>query len=488
MPESIARNTVYALAGQLLGAVVTAGLTLFLARVLGPQEFGVLSLAFGLAGLLLLPSDFGVSQSAARYAAEHRDDPAEVARVLASALRLKVFLAGSICLGFALLAGPIADAYGEPSLAWAIRAMALTLFGQNVMNLYGGAFVALGRTSSSFRALVSKSVAEAVATLALVLASTGAAEAALGRAAGFLVGGAVAAFMAARVLGPGAVGFGNATGAGTRRVAGYAGAMFVIDGAFALFQQMDVLLIGAILSAGAAGLFQAPLRLIVFLGYPVQALASGVAPRLASTTGDRNVGPFRRAIRYAIMFQAMLVPPMLVWAKPLIELMLGPDYAESAEVLRALAPFVFLLGLGTLLALGANYLGEARRRIPVAIAAVVVNLAIDITLIPEIGIVAGAIGTDVAFAIYVPAHLLICRRIVDIPLRPIAVTLLRSLLAAGAMAGTLALFGVSDVPVVLMPVGLAAGLATYLAVLVLTRETSVGELRRIIARLPLLTR
>jgi heme-degrading monooxygenase HmoA len=72
---------------------------------------------------------------------------------------------------------------------------------------------------------------------------------------------------------------------------------------------------------------------------------------------------------------------------------LGPGYEESADVLRALTPYVFLAGLAPLVSLAVNFLGEARRRIPIALGAVAVNVAIDVTLIPRIGIVAGAIGT-----------------------------------------------------------------------------------------------
>ena len=62
-----------------------------------------------------------------------------------------------------------------------------------------------------------------------------------------------------------------------------------------------------------------------------------------------------------------------------------------------------MVGVGPLLALSVNYLGEARRRIPLALAAVAVNAVLDAILIPKIGIVAGAIGSDIAFSSSSPA-------------------------------------------------------------------------------------
>jgi O-antigen/teichoic acid export membrane protein len=43
--------------------------------------------------------------------------------------------------------------------------------------------------------------------------------------------------------------------------------------------------------------------------------------------------------------------------------------------------------------LSVKYLGHARKRLPIAVGAVLVNLVINLILVPPIGVVAGAIGT-----------------------------------------------------------------------------------------------
>ncbi len=480
---SVRRNAVLSLASQLFSAAVTAGLTIYLARALGPDQFGIFSLALAIASTMLLFSEFGVSTAAARFVAEHRAEHHEVAGVLASALRLKLFLAGIVCGGLFLLAGPIASGYDEPDLVWALRAMAIALFGQNLMGLYGVAFVAMARATYELRIVVVKSLFEGAATVVLVTISATAAEAAFGRAIGYSVAGLFAVVLSARLLGSHSVNPRVSEHLDLRRIAAYAGPLFVIDGAFALFSEIDVLLIGAILSATAAGLFQAPLRLVNFLGYPAQSLSHAVTPRLAARPGEsREVEPFRAALRYTILFQAMLVAPLVVWAGPIIDLVLGPDYGESAEVLRGLAPFVFLLGVGTLLAMGVNYLGEARRRVPLALACVGVNLAIDLVLIPDIGIIGGAIGTDVAFSIYVAGHVWICRDMIDLQLRPLLLTLGRATVAALGMAGLLLALGTSGISWLELLAGGAAAVLAYVAALIVIRETSFAELRSLLPR------
>src|SRR5204862_408010 len=82
----------------------------------------------------------------------------------------------------------------------------------------------------------------------------------------------VALFLVARTLGrsirPPRGGHGHA-----RRILGYGSAIVIVDGAFTIFSQIDVLLIGAILSVTAVGHFDAAYRLaglLLFIGGPIR--------------------------------------------------------------------------------------------------------------------------------------------------------------------------------------------------------------------------
>jgi O-antigen/teichoic acid export membrane protein len=481
--DSIARNTFFGLATQLTSAAFTAALTLYLVRALDPSGYGVFALALGIGTLLMLPADFGLAQSAERFIAEHRDERRSVAAVMADTLKLKLLAASVLCGALFAAAGPIAEAYDESRLAWPLRAMAIAVFGQTMMLLYRGSFVALGRVSLTWRITTIESAIETVASVALVVAGGGAAGATFGRAIGYVMGALIALAFAVRILGrrsvrrePGIPGRG-------RQLAGYAGAVLVVNAAFILFEQIDVLMIGAIIDTAAVGVFEAPLRLSIFLSYGGQAVAFGVVPRLVRRGARPNVEAFTTALRYLTVVQALLLAPVLVWAEPITDLVLGAGYEESSEVLRALAPFTFLSALGTFITVAVNYLGEARRRVPLAIGAVALNAGIDAVLIPEIGVLGGAVGTDIAFFLYVVGHLWICQRLLGFQIRPLLVTLGRCLVAAAIMCAVLAAFGTSALSPAEAVVGGAAGLAVYCLVLLSIGELSRAELATARARL-----
>jgi len=465
------------LAVQLTTASFTAVLTIYLVRALGPPGYGVFALAVGLGSLLTLPSDFGISSSTARFVAEHRGDRRVVAALVGDAFRLKLVIALVVCAGLFAGADLIASAYDNPSLAWPLKGVAVALFGQNLMMLFAGTFVALRSISVNLRVVFSESAIEAVVSIGLVLLGGGAAGAAFGRATGYVFGGLVAVFLGARLLGRPALGFGHGSSGHLRQLAGYASALLIVDGAFTMFKQVDVVLIGFLLSSTAVGLFEAPMRFVTFLHYPGYAVANGVAPRVArSAAGAPEMSTFAATLRYLVILQAAMVAPIVVWADPIVDLILGAGYEESAEVLRALAPFVFLLGLAPLVSLSVNYLGEAKRRIPIAVAAVVINLAIDLVLIPRIGIVGGAIGTDVAYALYVPAHLWICKRMLDLELRPVGLAFLRSMIAAGGMGAVLAAMGTESLSPIEWIAGAFGGALAFALLIVVTGEVTRQEL------------
>jgi O-antigen/teichoic acid export membrane protein len=418
-----------------------------------------------------------VSLSVSRFAAEHRDRPGEARAVIATGLGLKLAVGLVACGALALLADPIATAYGKPELAWPLRAIALAVFGQSLVLFFQRAFTGLGKVSRGLTLIGSESFLEAGTSVALVALGAGAAGAAWGRAIGYVFGAVLGAVLMARLLGRGVLRPDRDSGPRARSLARYAGALFVIDGAFTLFNEIDALVIGAYLSVASVGFFQAPMRLAWFLHYPGLAVANGITPQLAEGVRTHaDLHNFATALRLMLLLQGLLIAPVVVWAEPIVRLLLGPEYLPSAEVLRALAPFILLSGIAPLLALGVNYLGEARRRIPLAIGAVALNLALDLILVPEIGIVAGAIGTDAAYLLYVPAHVWLCRRMIGLEVRPLALAFVRLLLASTAMGLVLWGFGTSELGAAEWAAGGTLGTLAYVFVLIVSGELSPREI------------
>jgi O-antigen/teichoic acid export membrane protein len=481
--DSIRRNTLFGLATNISTAAFTAVLTLFLVRKLGPHDYGLFALSVSIGTLVILFSDIGITGSAGRFIAEEGGNLRRIAAVVSDSTWLKLFVLMPLCAALWLLAGPISNAYSAPGLVWPLRGMAIAVLGQGMFIFYRHVFVSIGRVALTWRMVVFESACEAGASIALVLFGAGAAGAAFGRGIAYVIGSAFGVVMIWRALGGGAIGF---SGRGqARRVARYGTALLLVTIAYTLFEQIGVLLIGAFIGTQAVGIFEAPNRLMVFLSYAGSALAAGIGPRLARR-GDQapDARAFTLATRGLLLLQGALLAPVIVWAQPIADLVLGSGYSGSVAVLRGLAPFMFMLATGTFLALTVNFVGEAKRRVWLAITTVVVCAAIDVALLPTIGVVGAAIGMDVAFAGYVLGHYWICRRVFEFPVNRLLLALGRCLLAAAVMAAVLASIGTSSLAWWQWLAGAVAGPVAYLGTLLVTRELSRSEIAAALAQLP----
>jgi O-antigen/teichoic acid export membrane protein len=421
----------------------------------------------------------GISGSSGRFIAEESSDRRRVAAVVSDSTWLKLAVLVPVCGALWVLAGPIADAYNAPGLVWPLRGMAIAALGQGMFMFYRNAFVSIGRVSLTWRMTLFESACEAGASIALVFFGAGAAGAAFGRGIGYVVGTLFAVLMIGRVLGGNAIGL---SGRGeARRIARYGGALLIVTIAYTLFEQIGVLLIGAFIGTSGVGIFEAPMRLTLFLSYGGQAVAFGVGPRLTRRGAEApDARSFIRATRYLLILQGALLAPVLVWSQPIANVALGSGYEGSVGVLRALAPFMFLLGVGTFISLAVNYVGEAKRRIWLSIGTLAMCTALDLALLPTIGVVGAAIGMDVAFTVYVLGHFWICKRVFHFSVERLALTLARCLAAAGAMAGALALVGTSSLSWAQWLAGALAGGVAYVLALIATGEISRAEIKSIV--------
>lgn len=475
--RGIIANTLFGLVAQGTTAVFTAILTLYLVRALGPDEYGLFSLALSIAAIGILVADFGLASSVGRYVAEGHEDLPSVRRVTDVGLRLKLVTSLAVAGLLIALADPFADAYAKPALAAPLRWVAVSLFFESLLMLYTSTFGALRRVNLNARTIFVESGLEAGASVGFVLGGAGVAGAAAGRAVGYGAGMVIGAVLLWRLVGRPRLRRDRANAGISRQIRAYARPLLVINGAYTLYAYIDALLIGALLTARDVGEFTAPLRLVTLVGYVGQSVATAVAPRLAGPRPD--IGGFVTSLRWMVILQALLVAPMLAWSQPIVSLLLGPDYKLAGQVLRGLVPYAFLYGVGPLITMTVTFAGSASRRVPIVLGALVVNLVIDLILLPTIGVIGATVGTGVAFAIYVPAHLRVFIQDFATDLRPLLATLGRSLLAGGAAAAVLALIGTEKLAVWQWLAGAVAAPSVFVGVLLLTRELTLGDLRRL---------
>jgi O-antigen/teichoic acid export membrane protein len=106
-------------ATRLWGQLISWLVTLLLARLLLPQDYGLFAMALSVLALLELLQEFGLGTALIQRQALTREQINSVFWVVATASLV-------LTTGTFLAAGTIASVYGEPNLAWPLRMLSLT--------------------------------------------------------------------------------------------------------------------------------------------------------------------------------------------------------------------------------------------------------------------------------------------------------------------------------------------------------------------------
>ena len=473
----VVRNTALQFATQMAGVVFTGALTLYLVRELQPSGYGLYALAISISGLLVLPAGLGLPMAVGRFVADHRRDLGEVRAILALGVRLQLPALLLCSIGLFVAAGAVAGAYGHPGLEWPLRWAALAIGGRAFFSFLTSVGTSIRQARIGLWMAISESAVETASSIALVVAGAGAAGAVLGKTIGYGIGCGAGLFLTLRLLRHPGVHPRLPRQLSRRNILSYAGAMFLVDVTFTALAQMDILILGALLSTAAVGSFSAVYRILIVLGYLGVAVSGGVAPRLSLGDGCPDTQAFGRAIRYLLVAQGVVIAPMLVWSRPIVDLLLGSHYHAAAEILRVLTVVAFVSAPAALISVSVTYMGEGRRRVKIAVATLVIALVSLYALIRTDGVVGAAIADDIVVVVWVGAHLWMCTRLIDVDLRRLGLCCARIVLASVVMAVPLLAIGTEHLSPGQWIIGLALGGLAYAGVLLITRELTRDELR-----------
>ena len=275
---------------------------------------------------------------------------------------MKLLVAVPTCVALAALAGPIANAFGTPQAAWPLRGMAIVVLTQGLFLFVTGAFEALGRISINLRIVAPRASSRARRWSCWWLSGTGATGAAFGRAIGYSVGVGIALAFIWRVVGRRA-----ARGRAAQRP--QRPRHRPLRGGAADHRRHLPALLADRRAADRRAAERRP------RGRPVRdpdhdRLVPALPRRrhrrrrwrpdwrASARIGHPTSTLFARALRYIVAVQGIFLAPIVVWAEPILVHLLGAKYRDSADVLRALAPFVLLAGPAMLVSVGGQLHGR----------------------------------------------------------------------------------------------------------------------------------
>ena len=477
LKEKTARSIIWTIARTGSDYVFSFAVFAVLARKLGPEAFGIFALAVAFAefGKILPAAGLATAIQRAREVT-----PVMADTVFWTSLTLAFLAAGAL----ALLAGPIAGAFGEPAVAPLLVALGAIL----VVSVAGAIHIALMLREFGHRAMATRSVVSNLAGGAAALAAAGAGWGAwslvvqrgVTEVAGTLMAWHAYPWMPGRRF----------SFAVVRKLAGFSASMTLTQILFVALVRVQDVIIGRAIGTAAVGVYRTAWRTVELIAQGVIMPFSQVAlPTLGRLQDD--LPAFRKAYLRIIGVSAALAFPAIigfsVLAPVAIPFIFGPQWEESAKIARLLGfmalPFTVNRFAGPALAT----LGRSGLLAKIAALQLALTVVMTLAAAPY-GLLAIA-GAYVARAYLVlPLQMWAFKKYSGLGygelLRSLAPPFLTSLVMAGALLGLDRLLGTRlDSPAVYLLVMFSAGLVLYTATMLLFARPFVAQQFRDFRRL-----
>ena len=180
-------------------------------------------------------------------------------------------------------------------------------------------------------------------------------------------------------------------------------ALAVISVAVVVYLKIDAVLLFRLRGPVEAGEYALAFRFLEQASIVPLTLHNVFSPRiLKSLPGSHELGrAFGEYVRMALWISTPLVVVGLLLAEPFVRTLFGERYLDSVPLLRTMLPAFVLICLGYVMTAVAVSAGRTRRQVVIALTALVVNVTLNLWLIPLHGAGAAAAVTVATEAVVV---------------------------------------------------------------------------------------
>ncbi|KXU41360.1 O-antigen/teichoic acid export membrane protein [Longibaculum muris] len=190
--------------------------------------------------------------------------------------------------------------------------------------------------------------------------------------------------------------------------------LFLYSAATMIYTNLDTVMLGFISGDIQVGYYNAAIKLKNILVSVVTALGSVLMPRISYYLTNNFKEKFYEMIKKSFEFIFLIAIPLATYfyfeADSLIIFLAGNGYEQAIPVMRAIIPSIIFIGIGSVTAWQLLIpLGKETYTVLGAIMGGLVDLIINILLIPTYGAIGAAIGTLVAEMVVVSVHLIVLR-------------------------------------------------------------------------------
>lgn len=255
---------------------------------------------------------------------------------------------------------------------------------------------------------------------------------------------------------------------------------FAMSCATTIYTNLDNVMLGFMTTDIDVGYYNAAVKIKTILVSIVTSLGTVLLPRASYYIENGLVDEFKRISKKALNFVFVIAVPMMVYfmifAKNGIYFLSGNEYSGSIIPMQVIMPTLLFIGITNILGIQILIpLGKEKYVLISEIAGAIVDLTVNIILIPMMASTGAAVGTLVAEAVVLIVQLLALRTAIKELFTKIQYIKIVAAVLVGACVSLVALyFNFGDFITLVISAILFFG--AYFAVLLAVKEPMTGEI------------
>ncbi len=385
------RDLAYVYSSRLVTAVMRFAVTIVVARTLGVERMGILTIASVVMGIAERVLEMGLTTTMVRKMSLHYSKGEEESYI--SLFRriylIRVMTAGAFVVLSWFAAPFVAERiFNNPVLTNPLR---LAAFGALVWNLWNQSDAVL-RVTERFKAVAVISIASQVVRTGLILLFAWKALLGVNSTLIFNIAEVFTAFVITSLIIPRTL---YRKGHGTKYPVGeifaYSRWMFAFSVLFMLFDRLDVLMLGYFKQESEVGLYGVAFTMIRPFELLPETLNTIFLPKVSKFTKKSEISKFFRDTLKITLLVGSLCAILIVVARPMMLFFYGQQYEASIQLFQILVGAFILLTILNPFTLLGHTINKPQLFVIMASINLTLNFAGNLVFIPKYGAVGAAV-------------------------------------------------------------------------------------------------
>jgi len=398
MAKISAKGGFHLLWGLVVSTVISSVGTIFIARLLSSELFGLYTVALAAPNLIIVFRDWGVNSAMIRYTAQCRAEgkPEEIRNIVLSGLIFEIALGLALSLISFALSDFLATTFNRPAIAYLIQIASFTVLTGGLINAATAAFVGMEKMELNSIMLVCQSIIKTALVIGLVVLGLGTFGAILGFAVAALIGGFIGVFLMWTIYKelPKPTSFKLEIVSNVKVMFKY-GMPLSLSGIIGGFQTQFYAFLLPIFYAtesNVIGNFGIAVSFVVLINFFATPITTMLFPAFSKLDPQKDKETLRNVFQFSIKYASLLVVPaaalVMSLSEPAVSTLFGVTYGVAPLFLALLAvSYVYTafgsLSVGNLI----NSQGQTTFNLYLTVLSAIIGVPMGLVLILNFGVI-----------------------------------------------------------------------------------------------------